>query len=270
MIDLAAGRYVRSLGGLNGVAGVWVHDGHRLLFTSNRGDDTASAFQVSGKGEKELLRVRTGSRPNGMAYDPLRKLWMVAGVGNPELPDAPPTLTFVDLGVEKVVGRLSAPGRTRWATYHVPTGCFYVNVADPASILAVRGDDLSRIDRTYPMPAKGPHGMEQDPRGELLYCACDDGTLLSLTLGSGKVERCGRLAGPPDVLWLDPELRHLYAATDEPATVEVFETDPVRHLETYPTAPGAHTLTVDAKRHQLHAFLPEPHEDLVLGDAGGS
>lgn len=268
VIDLARRKYLRSLTGLKGVAGVWVDEGHRLLFTSNRGENTASAYRIEPTGEIEILRVSTGARPNGMAFDGRRQLWLIAGVGDPKLPEAPPTLTFVDVSQRRKLASFSAPGRTRWATYHSPTDAFYVNIADPASIVAVRAADPSRIHRSYPMPAKGPHGLEQDPRGETLYCACDEAVLLSLRLSDGHVETIGPLSGSPDVLWIDPGPGRLYAATDERATVEVFGTDPPRHLETISTGPGAHTLTVDPKRHEVHVFLPETHEDLVLNEGG--
>ncbi len=266
VIDLAHRRHERTIPGLRGVAGVWVDTSQRLLFTSNRGDDTASVFRIEPDGEQELLRVPTGVRPNGMAFDPVRRLWMIAGVGNASLPHSPPTLTFVDLHDPSVSTRVEAPGRTRWATYHLPTDSFYVNIADPAVIVSVRSTDPSRIDRTFPIPARGPHGMEQDSRGQLLYCACDDGALVTLKVPTGEAKEVGRLSGTPDVLWADAGLDHLYAATDEAATVEVFGTDSQSHLQTFPTSPGAHTLTVDATRHEVHVFLPKTHEDLVLAD----
>ncbi|MCL4324473.1 MAG: hypothetical protein M1144_03300 [Candidatus Thermoplasmatota archaeon] len=266
VIDLRSQTYLRSLEGLKGVAGVWVNDELGLLFTSNRGEDTASAFAIESTGERELFRIPTGARPNGMAFDPGRELWMIAGVGNPKLENAPPSLTFVDTRNQKVVGRLALPGRTRWAIYHRATDAFYVNIADPPAIAMVRAGDISKVHRMYPIPAKGPHGLEQDPNGEVLYCACDEAVLATLNLRTGGVEIVGPLAGSPDVLWVDPGTGHLFAATDEAATVDVFGIQPPRHLETVPTSPGAHTLTVDAKRHQVHVFLPESHEDLVLQD----
>ena len=88
VVDLPSRSHLRSLKGLKGIAGVWVDAGHRLLFTSNRGEDTASVFRIEANGERELFRVPTGARPNGMAFDPGRKVLMVAGVGNAAIPNA--------------------------------------------------------------------------------------------------------------------------------------------------------------------------------------
>ncbi len=265
VIDLAGRRYVESLRNLRGVAGVWTAERPRRLFTSNRAEDSASIFDLDSG--RELFRVPTGARPNGMAFEPKHGILMVAGVGNPALPDAPPTLSFVDIDDGREVARLRAPGRTRWGIYHPPTDAFYVNVADPPGIAVVAANDLNRIDRVIPIPAQGPHGLEQDPSGHRLLCACDDGTLISVEIPSGRADHVGVLAGPPDVLWLDPHLHHLYVAIGEPGVVDVFSVRPDQPVGTYRTGPGAHTLTLDPDRAELHVFLPETHEDLVLRES---
>ncbi len=267
VVDLDVRRHLRSLPGLKGVAGVWVSEQRQLLFTSNRGEDTASVFAIDGATERQLSRVATGSRPNGMAFDARRGLLMVAGVGNPQRPNAPPTLTFVEAESGEVRGQLTAPGRTRWALYHAPTDCFYVNVADPPSILAIAARDPSTIARVFPVPAKGPHGLEQDPDGERLYCACDDGKLVSLEVGSGVVRPVSELSGPPDVLWVNPRRRRLYAAVGDPGCVDVFDLGRTGRSGTTVTSFGAHTLTVDSSRDLVHVFLPASHDDLVLEDS---
>jgi DNA-binding beta-propeller fold protein YncE len=264
IVDLESRRFVRSIPDLRGVAGVWVAEEDRRLFTSNRGEDTASIFDLENG--QELFRAPTGARPNGMAFDPGRGTLLVAGVGNPRLPDAPPTLTFVNSSTGANVGQLRMPGRTRWATYHAPSDAFYVNIADPPGIAVVAAADVSRVDHVIPIPAKGPHGLEQDPSGGLLYCACDEGVLITVEIPSGRTRRVGTLAGPPDVLWLNPNLRHLYCAVEDPGVIHVFDLASCRLQETVRTAPGAGTLTFDPVRNEVHTFPPDTHEDLVLED----
>ncbi len=266
VVDLGKRRHIESLQGLRGVAGVWVDAGARLLFTSNRGEDTASIFDLERDSPRELFRVPTGVRPNGMAFDAKRGVLMVAGVGNPKAAHAPPTLTFVDARTGKVLGQSEAPGRTRWALYHLPTDTFYVNISDPPVVAAVTAGELPKVARTFPMPARGPHGLEQDPDGRVLYCACDEGSLLTLELTTGSARVIAPLAGPPDVLWLGRRRSRLYCAVGEPGSVDVFDLNPVRPAPRVPTAYGAHTLTVDERRNEVHVLLPESHEDLVLGD----
>lgn len=267
VVDLASRRHLRTLGGLGGVAGVWVDAPSRLLFTSNRRDDTASVFGIDGSTEVERHRVATGVRPNGMAFDPRRSLWLVAGVGDAQRAGAPPSLTFVDAHLGVARARLPAPGRTRWALYHEATDAFYVNIADPPCVLVVPSSEHPRIDRAIPIPARGPHGLEQSPDGSRLFCACDDGSLHAIDPARGTTERLGDLSGPPDVLWVNARLRRLYVAIGEPGAVDVFDLDRGRRAARVATAYGAHTLTVDPARDEVHVFAPQTHDDRVFADA---
>ena len=266
VIDLRAGQHVGSLPSLRGVAGVWVSEERGLLFTSNRGENTVSIFRLPE--EEELYRLPTGARPNGMAFDPARQMLLVAGVGNRDTGN-PPTATLFDLSNGRQLREIVLPGRTRWAIYHRPTDSFFVNIADPPRIARIAGDDVAAEPTFIEIPATGPHGLEQDPDGRTLYCACDDGNLVTVDLDSGTASIVGHLAGPPDVLWLNPRLGRLYAAIGEPGLVQSFRTRPFGLVESLPTAPGAHTLTVDPTTDQVHVFLPGSHQDLVLHDDGG-
>lgn len=266
VVDLRLRRHSRSLPNLRGVAGVWVDAAARLLLTSNRGEDTVSVFRIAGEATMELFRVPTGVRPNGMAFDPGRGVLLVAGVGDPKVRGALPSLTFVDVRSRRTIGRIDAPGRTRWALYHPSTDAFYVNIAEPAVVAKVPAGELSTVAQSFPVPARGPHGLEQDSSGGILYCACDSGALLTLDIRSGAAEVVGRLAGPPDVLWINRRRSRLYCAVGEPGTVDVFDLGPLRPSVRFPTAEGAHTLTLDERRDEVHVFLPGTHEDLVLDD----
>lgn len=261
VIDVAERKYLRSLGPLPGVAGVAIAGPERLLFTTNRGNDTASVFRLPE--ETPVLRFATGARPNGIAYDPGRNLLAVAGVGDAPT-GRPPTVELFDLGAARSRGRLELPGRTRWILYHPPTEEFWVNVADPPRITAVSATGEPRVARAVEIPGRGPHGLERTPDGSRLFCACDGRELVAVDLPGGAARVVGRLVGAPDVLWIDSRRPDLYAAIGEPGVVQRFNTETLEFEETFPTAPGAHTLTLDESRNELHVFLPERHEDLVL------
>lgn len=263
-INLPKRRFSHSLPNLNGVAGVWVSSERNLLFTSNRGENTVSVIRLPD--EREVFRLTTGERPNGLAFDPQRQTLLVAGVGNSES-RAPPTATLFDARIGKRLSQVTLPGRTRWATYHAASDAFYVNIAEPPSIAVLDASAPSAVRRFLEIPAAGPHGLEQDSDGKVLYCACDDGRLVTIDITTGSAQVRGTLTGPPDVVWVNPRLRRLYVAIGEPGVVDVFSTPALELVETFKTVPGAHTLTVDVARNQVHVFLPESHEDLVLQDA---
>src|SRR5436309_13217727 len=79
VVDSASDRFLRSIHGLKGVAGVVVSDEKGLLFTANRGENTISILSVAR--EHEMVRLYAGVRPNGLAFDPSRGLLLVANGG---------------------------------------------------------------------------------------------------------------------------------------------------------------------------------------------
>src|SRR5215210_2057161 len=68
IIDCARNRYLESITGFTAVAGALVSEQRGLVFTSNRGEDTVSIFAPGA--ELDAVKVRVGSRPNGLAFDP--------------------------------------------------------------------------------------------------------------------------------------------------------------------------------------------------------
>src|SRR6266478_4854556 len=83
VIDCVEDRYLHSIPNLTGVAGALVSDEQNLVFTSNRGENTVGIFALDN--EAGLAKVGVGIGPNGLAYDPGRRLLLAANVGAPEI-----------------------------------------------------------------------------------------------------------------------------------------------------------------------------------------
>jgi DNA-binding beta-propeller fold protein YncE len=263
VIDCRTRTYLRSISPVAGVAGALVSEEHDLVFTSNRGENTVGLF-AAGQ-EEALTTVKVGVKPNGLAYDSGRGLLLAANVGDPSIPGSF-TVSLVDVRARSMVANVPVPGRTRWAVFDAEAGCFYVNIAQPAQIVLVESAGPDRVARAFPVAAVGPHGLDLDPGGRRLFCACDGGALVVLDARSGVELKRAELAGAPDVIFFNPERRRLYAAIGDPGLIEVFETDGLRRVEAIRTEPGAHTLGFDRTDHTVYAFLPESHRALVFQD----
>ena len=107
--------------------------------------------------------------------------------------------------------------------------------------------------------------LDPDPAPPVLL-PCDAGVLLEVDADSGAILGAEPLAGVPDVVFLDAALDRLYVAIGDPGVIEVFDTRPLRRHQTVPTEPGAHTLSFDATRHVVCAFLPASHRAAVYED----
>ena len=263
VIDSTTDRFLRSIHGLKGVAGVLVSDEKGLLFTANRGENTVSI--LSAGGGEEMVRLFSGIRPNGLAFDPSRGLLLVANVGDPEIGNSS-TVSMVDVSEKAVIGTVVLPGRPRWAVYDERTATFYVNIADPPLIVELDAKTPSKARDRFEIPAKGPHGLDLDPQGRQLFCACDGEKLIAVHLDSGEIRFVGKLSGPPDVVFFNPRLSRVYVAVGDPGVVDVFDANRVKLLETVSTERGAHTLAVDPKRNKVYVFLPDTHRAAVYQD----
>ena len=263
VIDTRTQRYLRSLGDLAGVAGALVDETHDRVFTSNRGEDTIAI--VAPEAEDRRARVGVGVRPNGLAFDSGRGVLLSANVGNAEVPGSH-TVTLVDVATRTRLADVLVPGRTRWTVFDPVRRVFFVNIAEPALIVVVE-PERHAVTARYPMPERGPHGLDLDAARRRLYCACDGGILLAVDADSGAVLESLALSGAPDVIFLDRGLGRLHVASGDPGAIDVIDVATWRVVETVTTERGAHTLALDEQAHRVYAFLPGTHRAAVFEDA---
>ena len=261
VIDIDARRHVHSIPGLTAVAGALVAEPD-LVFTSNRGENTVGVFTVT---EHRVEKVGVGIRPNGLAWDPRRARLLAAHVGDPTIPGSC-SVSVVDLRARKRIADVAVAGRTRWTVYDPVADAFHVNIADPPQVVVVDAGDPVRIRRIVAVPHAGPHGLDIDIARRRLFCACDAGVLLEIDADAGKIVATEAIAGVPDVVFFNAALSRLYVAIGDPGVIEVFDTTPLRRHETLRTEAGAHTLSFDARRNIVCAFLPGSHRAAVYED----
>ena len=234
-----------------------------LVFTSNRGEKTVGVFQHGQ--EKKLEKVRVGGDPNALAFDPSLNNLLAANVSRPDDP-VPITASIVDVKKNILTADILMPGRTRWAVFDKKAERFYINIAKPSQIVAVVSLDPDGVAASYDIPAAGPHGLDIDVEGRRLFCACDQGVLLTVDLHTGKASHPSDLTGPPDVIFYNSQLEHLYVASGHPGAIDVFNTNTMKRVETVKTEEGAHTIGYNPENNKVYAFLPETHRATVYVD----
>jgi DNA-binding beta-propeller fold protein YncE len=217
--------------------------------------------------EAALVKIPVGMGPNGLAYDPGRRLLLAANVGDPAQPSSR-TVSLLDVAARTAVAHVPVPGRTRWAVFEPRQEVFFVNIADPAAIVVIDARAPTQIANTYVIPAAGPHGLELDSGRQRLFCACDAQRLVCLESHSGHVLAELELSGAPDVIMLNARSGYLYVAIGDPGVIDVIDTATMRRLETLETERGAHTLAFDAARNTVYAFLPQTHRAAVYMEKG--
>ena len=260
VFDPASQRHLFSVPQLPGVAGVLVSDEAQLIIASNRTENTIGIFSPGP--DPQVSKVSVGVRPNGLAYDHARRQILVANVGDPAIAGSQ-TLSVVSLDARAVRTEISVPGRTRWTVYDTDAQVFYVNIADPAQIVLVDARQPTSIERTYPIPSAGPHGLGLDLSTHRLFCACDSGALITLDARSGRIIGQSPLSGAPDVVFFDRVRKRLYAAVGDPGVIDVFDTTTMEKVAQVATEKGAHTFALAPAGDQLYVFLPSSHRAAI-------
>jgi hypothetical protein len=265
VIDCATDRYLHSISGMTGVAGVLAAQKNDLVFTSNRAEDTVSIF--GSDDHDHVAKVSVGLRPNGLAHDSLRNVLLVANVGDPAIAGSA-TGSIVDVDARSMSATVSMPGRTRWALFSERQDVFFVNIADPPCIVVLDASNPTEIAKILAVPAAGPHGLDLEVQAQRLFCACDAKRLICLNAHSGKVSSDLALSGVPDVIFFNAALSRLYVAIGDPGVIDIVDTKRMKLIETIKTEAGAHTIGFDAPRNKVYAFLPETHRAAVYQDRG--
>lgn len=263
IIDGQKDRYLRSIHGLIGVAGVLVSNDQDLVFTSNRGEKTVGFFPHGN--EDKLVKIPVGGFPNGLAYNPSRGHLLAANVSKADDPH-PVTISINDVKTKSMISDIPVPGRTRWTVYDPESDQFYVNISKPSQIIATSSEDPKQIASSYNIPATGPHGLDIDLANRRLFCACDRGGLFTIDLLHGAVSKAAELAGQPDVIFHNSRLNHLYVTIGDPGLIQVFDTRTMILIQTMMTEPGTHTIGFSRDRNKVYAFMPETHRAAVYLD----
>ena len=262
VIDCRTTAYLHSLTDLPGVAGVLIDTERDLLITSDRAAARVSIFRCSD--EELLARVAVGPRPNGLAFDPGRGHVFSFNLGEP--PGTGCTASVISLVDRAVMGTIALPGRPRWAAFDRSADVVYVNIQDPAVILAIDASMLTESSRIE-VGAAGPHGLAL--LAGRLFCAADAGELVVIDRSDHghRVARRLPLRGAPDVVMLDAGHQRLYVAIGDPGVITVFDTERLEERETITTERGAHTVGWDPATAQLYAFAPLRGGALVFKEA---
>ena len=255
VIDHDAQRHVATLPGFPGVAGAVADDGE--ILATNRGSASVAWFDGSSYESKAVFKC--GPRPNGAAILRRAGVGIAACIGDER---TGPTLHVIDLkdGGQRAI---DLPGRPRWCVTDLAAKRVFLCIREPSMVLVARLPDLGDVVH-WTLPSGGAHGLDIDHGGHRLYAACDDGTLVEIETGSGKVTNVWPIAGVPDVTFFNPATGLVHVAIGEPGLVETIDPKTGACVRTM-TGAGAH-MTAIVVPDRLYVISPKHGGVLVLAD----
>ncbi len=258
VLDGPQGRHIASIPGCPDGSGALSLEGTRLVAVASRG--RGEVLLVDAVESIPAGQFAVGSKPNGLAYDPVRQGLLVADVGENAV-----SLHEIPSGRQRAARNL--PGRPRWCSFDAERGRFLIAIREPAEILALDAGNLA-ISARVAIPAKGPHGLDLSLTLGLGFTACDDGQVVAFALDGGEWRFTCQVGGSPDVIFHNDRTSELYVATAE-GVLAVVDTAHGVLAQTVSTGEGAHTFAFDSERQRLYAFVPEPPQALLLDAASG-
>ncbi len=250
VLDLHAGRRVRSLTGFSEPQGVGFVSSPPRLFVANGGD--GSVFVLDANSYRVLRKVRLDDDADNLRVDaPAGRVYVGFGSG---------ALAVLDAATGDSLGRIKLPAHPE--SFQLETGSprVFVNVpesgevsvADRARGLIANHWSLGSAQANFPMAL--------DPAGRRLFIACRrPAAVLVLDARSGKRLAEVPIDGDADDLFLDARTRRLYVSCGAGFIdiVAMPDSGAPKNLGRIPTAPGARTSLFDEPYGRL--FVAVPH-----------
>lgn len=228
---------------------------NRIFVTSKPGE----LVIIDSTSLGEVRRVKTGTAPDGVAWDPVDKIVAVSDQHDGALSliadSGDGARHQIPLGVE--TGNVIYDGARRrfWITLVRSSPPDQLVAVDPVSSAVTARLDLPGCQRA--------HGLRLHPGGRSAFVACENNNLLMRAELVGSPGIASAATGQrPDVLAIDPGIGWLYAAP-EGGDVAIFDINQPGLTLVGHAHPGenAHSVAVDQATHRV--FFP-----LMRGPAG--
>ncbi|HUB01719.1 MAG TPA: YncE family protein [Terriglobales bacterium] len=245
VIDTTSGQQVGEIPDTPGVHGVALDATDGLGFTSNGRENTVSVFNLSSL--KVVKKIKVGTGPDAILYDPFSKrVFTFNGKGGHDA-------TAINAAKGEVVGTLDLGGKPEFAATD-QKGTVFVNIEDKSELLAFDPQKLAIKSRWKLTGCEEPTGLAIDRENRRLFAGCGGNKkMLIVDADTGKIVATPAIGEGCDATAFDSG-RHLAFASAGEGNITVIDeenADNFTVLQTVTTQPGARTMAVDSKTHEL-------------------
>ncbi len=255
VVDLDRDAVVGAIDGTPGVHGLALASDLSRGFTSNGEESRCSVVDL--RTLKTVFRVRTGTGPDAILYEPGRQeVYTFNGRAN--------SATIIDAQKDEVVATILLPGKPEFAVADPGAGRVYNDIETKDEVVAI--DTVShRIVATWPIaPGEDPSGLAIDPAHHRLFIGCHNGHMVMMDSANGQVLATVPIGRGIDGDAFDPGTGLAFASCGD-GTVTIAREDAPGRLtvvQTLATEPGARTMALDPRTHRIYLataqFGPAP------------
>jgi DNA-binding beta-propeller fold protein YncE len=243
VLDLDSGKTVGDIADTPGVHGIALAPELGRGFISNGREGTVSIFDL--KTLATTSKVKVGDNPDAILYDSATKRVFTF---NGRSQDS----TAIDASKGTVLGTIRLDGKPEFAASDGKGGIF-VNIEDKSELTAIDAGKLV-VKSTWPLsPCESPSGLSMDRKNRRLFVGCDNKMMAVVNADTGKVLATPAIGDGVDATTFDNETGLAFASCGEGMLTVVREESPDKFsvAENVPTQPGARTLALDSKTHNV-------------------
>jgi DNA-binding beta-propeller fold protein YncE len=243
VIDADSGKPVGDIPDTPGVHGIAFAPEFGRGFTSNGREGTVTIFDLNTL--KPITKVKVGENPDAILYDPASKRVFTF---NGRSHDS----TAIDAATGKVVGTIPLEGKPEFAVSD-GKGEIFNNLEDKSELVAIDSTKLEVKSRWPLAPCESPSGLAIDRKHRRLFSGCENKVMAVVDADSGKVITTLPIGRGVDATRFDPETGLAFASCGEGVLTVIREESPEKFsvVETVPTQPGARTMELDEKTHDV-------------------
>ncbi len=243
VLDVDTGKVVGEIPNEPGIHGVALVPERKQGYSSNGGDSTVMIFSLETL--KETSRVKVGSRPDAILYDPFSDRVFTFNAGSKDA-----TAIATETGM--VAGTVPLGGKPE-AGVSDEKGTIYVNLENENQIIAFDAKTLAVKTRYPTAPGEKAVGLAMDRAKRRLFCTCGNQKMVILDADSGKVLASPTIGKGTDACVFDPETKLAFSSNRD-GTLTIVEEEPAgqfRVAANVPTMEGARTMALDIKTHNI-------------------
>jgi DNA-binding beta-propeller fold protein YncE len=252
VVEGATGKVLGDIPNTPGVhgAGIDTKSGHG--FTTNSGDQTVTMFDL--KTLAVIKQIKVGPGLDGVMYDEPDNKIILTRHSRPI-----GTLTALDPATGDIVATVDLEDTGPEGAAADGKGHIFVN-NEGTSTIQVIDVKTWKATASWPLaPCEGPTGIAYDAASNRIFSGCSNNSVV-LDASTGKVVATIKNGTRVDALGWDPARKLIYIPNGGEGNVTVVHQDsPDRYsvVSTVTTVPGAKTIAVDPKTHDVYLFQPE-------------
>jgi DNA-binding beta-propeller fold protein YncE len=231
-------------------AGIATKAGHG--FTTNGGNDTVTMFDL--KTLAVIKQIKVGPGLDGIMYDEPDNKIILTRHSRPI-----GSLTGLDPKTGDILGTAELEDTSPEGAAADSKGHIFVNneVKNTIQVIDIK---TWKATASWPLdPCKGPTGIAYDKATNRIFSGCNK-TSVVIDASTGKIVATINNGTRVDALGWDPSKKLIYIPNGGEGNVTVVHQDSADKytvVATLETFPGAKTVTVDTKTHNVYLFQPE-------------